>query len=116
MRALAPFGLPPTMVSAQVLALLSAALLSAAPLSGHTELHAPWERGTNEHTNRMIRRYLPKGTPITDHQACLTAIAEELNEIPRKVLDWLTPREAYERLLATTVASAGCPRTPSTGV
>ena len=69
--------------------------------------HAPWERGTNEHTNRMIRRYLPKGTPITDHQPYLTAVAEELNEIPRKVLDWLTPREAYERLLATTVASTG---------
>ncbi len=69
--------------------------------------HSPWERGSNEQTNRMIRRYLPKSTPITDHQPYLTAIAEELNEIPRKVLGWLTPREAYERLLTSTVASTG---------
>ncbi len=69
--------------------------------------HVPWERGTSEHTNRMIRRYVPKGTPIVDHQPYPIAIAEEINEIPRKILDWLTPREAYERLLATTVASTG---------
>ena len=50
--------------------------------------HSPWERGSNEQTNRMIRRYLPKSTEITDHQPY--AIAEELNEIPRKVLGWRT--------------------------
>lgn len=64
--------------------------------------HAPWERGTNENTNRRIRAYLPKGTDIPDHQPYLTAIAEELNNIPREKLNWLTPREAYERLLAST--------------
>lgn len=69
--------------------------------------HSPWERGSNEQTNRMIRRYLPKSTEITDHQPYLTAIAEELNEIPRKVLGWRTPREAYELLLTSTVASTG---------
>ncbi len=42
----------------------------------------------------------PKSTPITDHQPYLDAIAEELNEIPREFLDWRTPREAYEQLLA----------------
>ncbi|CAN5789633.1 hypothetical protein BH24ACT8_BH24ACT8_15880 [soil metagenome] len=67
--------------------------------------HSPWERGSNENTNRMIRRYLPKSTPITDHQPYLTAIAEELNEIPRKCLNWRTPREAYDALLTSTVAS-----------
>lgn len=67
--------------------------------------HSPWERGTNENTNRIIRRYLPKGTEITHHQPYLDAIAEEINEIPRKTLGWLTPREAYERLLASHVAS-----------
>lgn len=49
------------------------------------------ERGTNENTNRLIRRYLPKGTEITSHQPYLDAIAEEINEIPRQVLGWLTP-------------------------
>ncbi len=67
--------------------------------------HSPWERGSNENTNRMIRRYLPKSTPITDHQPYLSAIAEELNEIPRKCLNWRTPREAYDALLTSTVAS-----------
>jgi IS30 family transposase len=61
--------------------------------------HSPWQRGTNENTNGLIREYLPKGTPITDHQPYLTAIAEELNERPRAVLGYLTPRESFERLL-----------------
>jgi transposase, IS30 family len=65
--------------------------------------HSPWERGSNENTNRMIRRYLPKSTLITDHQPYLTAIAEELNEIPRKCLNWRTPREAYDALQTRTV-------------
>lgn len=62
--------------------------------------HSPWERGTNENRNRVIRRYLPKGTDITHHQPYLDAIADEINELPMKKLGWLTPREAYERLLA----------------
>jgi IS30 family transposase len=61
--------------------------------------HSPWQRGTNENTNGLIREYLPKGTPITDHQPYLNAIAEELNERPRAVLGYLTPRESFERLL-----------------
>jgi IS30 family transposase len=69
---------------------------------------SPWQRGTNENTNGLIREYLPKGTPITDHQPYLTAIAEELNERPRAVLGYLTPRESFERLLL------GLPPVPST--
>jgi IS30 family transposase len=57
------------------------------------------QRGQNENTNGLIREYLPKGEPITDHQPYLTAIAEELNERPRAVLGYLTPRESFERLL-----------------
>ena len=57
--------------------------------------------------NGLIREYLPKGTAITDHQPYLTAIAEELNERPRAVLGYLTPREALQRLLLTDVASTG---------
>lgn len=60
---------------------------------------SPWQRPSNENTNGLIREYLPKGTEITDHQPYLDAIAEELNERPRATLGFLTPREAFERLL-----------------
>ena len=50
----------------------------------------------------LIREYLPKGTHITDHQPYLTAIAEELNERPRAILGYLTPREAFENLLVAS--------------
>ena len=67
---------------------------------------SPWERGLNENTNRLIREYLPKGDTITDHQPYLNTIAEELNERPRRSLGYLTPREAFTRLLNTdTVAT-----------
>lgn len=70
---------------------------------------SPWERPTNENTNGLVREYLPKGEVITHDQAYLDAIAEELNERPRAVLDFLTPREAFERLLAeeASVATTG---------
>jgi transposase, IS30 family len=67
--------------------------------------HSPWERGTNENTNRIIRRHLPKSTEITSHQPYLDAIADETNDVPRKTLNWRPPREAYETLLATTATS-----------
>jgi IS30 family transposase len=60
---------------------------------------SPWERGTNENTNGLICEYPPKGTTIPTHQPYLTSIAEELNERPRAALGFLTPREAFERLL-----------------
>ncbi|MCA5894910.1 IS30 family transposase [Isoptericola sp. NEAU-Y5] len=60
---------------------------------------SPWQRPSNENTNGLIREYLPKGTEITDHQPYLDAIAEELNERPRATLGFLTPREAFEKLL-----------------
>lgn len=59
---------------------------------------APWERGTNENTNGLVREYLPKGTEITTHQPYLTAIAAEMNDRPRAALGFLTPREAFNRL------------------
>ena len=64
--------------------------------------HSPWERGTNDNTNRLTRRYLPKGTPITSHQPYLDAIAYEPGNCPRATLDYRTPTEAFNQLIATT--------------
>ena len=62
--------------------------------------HSPWQRPSNENTNRLYREYLPKGTAIPDHQPYLTTIAEEINNRPRRRLGFLTPTEAFARLLA----------------
>ena len=69
--------------------------------------HSPWERPTNENTNGLIRDYIPKGEDITSHQPYLDSIAAELNERPRAVLGFLTPREAFERLILADLASTG---------
>jgi transposase, IS30 family len=63
--------------------------------------YAPWQRGSNENINRLLREYLPKGTDLsTSTPAQLAAIAAELNDRPRKRLGYHTPREAFAKLLA----------------
>jgi transposase, IS30 family len=72
--------------------------------------HSPWQRGSNENTNGLLRQYFPKGTELSLHSADdLAEVAAELNERPRKRFGWDSPAQVLNRLLSppteTTVAT-----------
>ena len=68
----------------------------------------PWQRGSNENTNGLLRQYFPKGGDVSDYtQSDLDVVAAEMNSRPRKTLDWVSPAEALDKLLSDASLAAG---------
>ena len=68
--------------------------------------HSPWERGSNENLNRIVREYFPKGVEITHDPTYLAAVAADINDRPRKLHNWKKPSEIFTELLASDASTA----------
>ena len=67
--------------------------------------HSPWQRGTNENTNWLLRQYFPKGTDLNVYGADdLAAVVMALNTRPWKTLNWKTPAEVFDQVLQSVQA------------
>ncbi len=70
--------------------------------------HAPWQRGSNEHINGILRRWLPKGIDLRPYsQADLNVIADRINNTPRKILGFQTPKEVFTKLARNPMLISG---------
>ncbi len=70
--------------------------------------HAPWQRGSNEHVNGILRRWLPKGIDLRPYsQADLNAIADRINNTPRKILGFQTPKEVFTTIARNPMLLSG---------
>jgi IS30 family transposase len=68
--------------------------------------HSPWERGSNENLNRIVREYFPKGVVISSDPHYLAAVAAEINDRPRKIHGWKKPSEVFTELLEADASTA----------
>jgi len=68
--------------------------------------HSPWERGSNENLNRIVREYFPKGVEITADPKYLAMVACDINDRPRKIHNWKKPSEVFAELLESDASAA----------
>jgi IS30 family transposase len=68
--------------------------------------HSPWERGSNENLNRIVREYFPKGETITSDPTYLAMVASDINDRPRKIHNWKKPSELFTELVETYASTA----------
>jgi len=68
--------------------------------------HSPWQRGSNENANRILREYFPKGVPITSDPKYLAMVASEINDRPRKIHNWKKPSEIFAELVEANASTA----------